>query len=425
LSYENVEYPELPTDTLKARLEALSAKTPFNIEYNPSLENVIKSYLKNRRQSLERLMALSKFYFPMFEKELDKYDIPLELKYLAVVESALKPRAKSRVGATGLWQFMFATGKMYGLNVSSYVDERSDPIKSTDAASKYLAKLYEIFGDWDLALAAYNSGPGNVTKAIRRSGGYQNYWNIRPFLPRETAGYLPAFLATMYIFEYADEHGFNKIKPNFRYMETDTIRIKQMITLDQVSELLDLPIEELQFLNPSYKLDIIPYIKEENYVLRLPRHAIGKFVNNEEQIYAYVKSEFDKREKPLPQFFDSETKTIYRVKSGDYLGKIARIYGVRVSQIKQWNGLRSNNISIGQRLTIYPRNPSANVSTAQPKAVLKTVDVNGKKTYKVQKGDSLWSISQKFPGVSVQNIKDWNDISGTKLTVGMTLIVSE
>ena len=425
LSYENVEYPELPTDTLKARLAALSAKTPFNIEYNPSLESVIKSYLKNRRETLERLMALSKFYFPMFEKELDKYDIPLELKYLAVVESALKPRAKSRVGATGLWQFMFATGKMYGLNVSSYVDERSDPIKSTDAASKYLAKLYEIFGDWDLALAAYNSGPGNVTKAIRRSGGYQNYWNIRPFLPRETAGYLPAFLATMYIFEYADEHGFNKIKPNFRYMETDTIRIKQMITLDQVSELLDLPIEELQFLNPSYKLDIIPYIKEENYVLRLPRHAIGKFVNNEDQIYAYVKSEFDKREKPLPQFFDSESKTIYRVRSGDYLGKIARVYGVRVSQIKQWNGLRSNNISIGQRLTIYPRNPSANVSAATTKTAPKTVDVNGKKTYKVQKGDSLWSISQKFPGVSVQNIKDWNDISGTKLTVGMTLIVSE
>ena len=425
LDYENVEYPELPTDTLKARLEALNSKTPFNIEYNPSLESVIKSYLKNRRELLERLMALSEFYFPLFEKELDKYDIPLELKYLAVIESALKPRAKSRVGASGLWQFMFATGKMYGLNVSSYVDERSDPIKSTDAASQYLAKLYEIFGDWDLALAAYNSGPGNVTKAIRRSGGYQNYWNIRPFLPRETAGYLPAFLATMYIFEYAQEHGFKKIKPDFRYMETDTIQIKHMITLDQVSELLDVPIEELQFLNPSYKLDIIPYIKGEHYALRLPRHAIGKFVNNEEQIYAYVKSEFDKREKPLPQFFDSDTKTVYRVRSGDYLGKIARIYGVRVSQIKQWNGLRSNNINIGQRLTIYPRNPSANVSVVQQKSSPKTTEVNGRKTYKVQKGDTLWSISQKFPGVSVQNIKDWNDISGTKLMVGMTLIVSE
>jgi len=426
LTYENIDYPELPTDTLKARLEVLNAKTPFNVEYNPSLESVIKSYLKNRREFLDRLMALSEFYFPMFEKELDKYDIPLELKYLAVIESALKPRAKSRVGASGLWQFMFATGKLYGLNVSSYVDERYDPIKSTDAASKYLAKLYEIFGDWDLALAAYNSGPGNVTKAIRRSGGYQNYWNIRPFLPRETAGYLPAFLATMYIFEYAKEHGFNKLKPNFRYMETDTIRIKHLITLDQVSELLDVPIEELQFLNPSYKLDIIPYIKEENYALRLPRYAIGKFVNNEEQIYAYVQSEFDKREKPLPQFFDSDTKTVYRVKSGDYLGKIARIYGVRVSQIKQWNGLRSNNIGVGQRLTIYPRIPVTNISTSNNQNTPpKTVEINGRKTYKVQKGDSLWSISQKFPGVSVQNIKDWNDISGTKLTVGMTLIVSK
>lgn len=425
LTYENVDFPELPTDTLKARLEALSAKTPFNVEYNPSLESVIKSYLKSRREFLGRMMALSEFYFPMFEKELDKYDIPLELKYLAVIESALKPRAKSRVGASGLWQFMFATGKLYGLNVSSYVDERYDPIKSTDAACKYLAKLYEIFGDWDLALAAYNSGPGNVTKAIRRSGGYQNYWNIRPFLPRETAGYLPAFLATMYIFEYAEEHGFKKLKPDFRYMETDTIRVKHMITLDQVSELLDVPIEELQFLNPSYKLDIIPYIKEENYALRLPRYAVGKFVNNEEQIYAYVKSEFDKREKPLPQFFDSDTKTVYRVKSGDYLGKIARIYGVRVSQIKQWNGLRSNNIGIGQRLTIYPRIPVVNTSSNPQTAPPKTVEVNGRQTYKVQKGDSLWSISQKFPGVSVQNIKDWNDISGTKLTVGMTLIVSK
>ncbi len=210
LTYDPVDYPELPTDTLKERLKKLNAKTPFHVEYNPSLESVIKSYLKNRRESLDRLMALSEYYFPLFEQELDNQDIPLEIKYLAIVESALKPKAKSRVGATGLWQFMFTTGKQYGLDVSSYVDERSDPIKSTIAASKYLASLYRIFGDWDLALAAYNSGPGNVSKAIRRSGGYKNYWNIRPFLPRETAGYLPAFLATMYIFEYAEEHGFAK-----------------------------------------------------------------------------------------------------------------------------------------------------------------------------------------------------------------------
>ncbi|OMP32224.1 lytic transglycosylase domain-containing protein [Mangrovimonas sp. DI 80] len=424
LTYEDVEYPELPTDTLKARLKELNARTPFNIEYNPSLENVIKSYLKNRRESLDRLMSLSEYYFPLFETTLDSYNLPLEMKYLAIVESALKPKAKSRVGATGLWQFMFGTGKMYGLNVSSYVDERSDPIKSTEAASKYLAKLYEIFGDWDLALAAYNSGPGNVSKAIRRSGGYQNYWNIRPFLPRETAGYVPAFFATMYIFEYAEEHGFNRIKPEFHYIETDTIHVKQMITLDQVSEVLDLPIEELQFLNPSYKLDIIPYIKDENYTLRLPMHAVGRFVANENDIYAYAQTEFDKREKPLPQFFESDVKITYRVRSGDYLGKIARKYGVRVSQIKQWNGLRSNDLRIGQRLSIYPRKPVFTDPPAKTKSAVKTVEVEGKQTYLVQQGDTLWGISQKFPGISVQNIKDWNGISGTQLKVGMKLIVS-
>ena len=428
LKFDEVDYPELSTDTLKRRLKELDAKTPFNVEYNPGLESVIKSYLKNRRQSLQRLIALSAYYFPMFERELDSHDIPLEIKYLAIVESALKPRAKSRVGATGLWQFMYSTGKMYGLDVSSYVDERSDPIKSTEAASKYLSKLYQIFGDWDLALAAYNSGPGNVSKAIRRSGGYQNYWNIRHNLPRETAGYLPAFLATMYIFEYAEEHDFIKAKPEFTYKETDTVIVKQMITLDQVSEVTGVDIEELQFLNPSYKLDIIPVIKGENYTLRLPRRVIGPFVNNEKQIYAYAKAEFDKREKPLPQFFKADSKTVYRVRSGDYLGRIARRYGVRVSQIKQWNGLRSNNISIGQRLTIYPRKPyipSKSTQTATPSKPKEELKPGTFTYYTVQNGDSLWSISQKFPGISVQNIKDWNGISGNYLKPGMKLKISK
>ncbi len=428
LKYDAVDYPELPTDTLKARLHKLSSKTPFNIEYNESLESVIKSYLKHRRNSLERLMSLSDYYFPMFERELDNYNIPLEIKYLAIVESALKPRAKSRVGATGLWQFMFATGKQYNLNVTSYVDERSDPLKSTEAASKYLARLYEIFGDWDLALASYNCGPGNVSKAIRRSGGYENYWNIRPYLPKETAGYLPAFLATMYIFEYAEEHGFKKHRPEFRYIDTDTIHVKQMISLDQVSELLELPMEELQFLNPSYKLDIIPYVEGKNYTLRLPRHAVGKFVTNEASIYEFVTNEMNKREKPLPQLFESETKTTYRVVSGDNLGKIARQFNVRVSQLKQWNGLRSNDLKIGQRLTVYRTQPatsaSKSVANVSTKPTVQSSASNSSKTYKVRSGDSLWSISKKFPGVSIQNIKDWNDISGNNLKAGTTLKLS-
>ncbi|CAH8282835.1 membrane-bound lytic murein transglycosylase D [Mariniflexile fucanivorans] len=425
LTFDEVEYPELSTEVLKTRLADLSSKTPFNVEYNPGLESVIKSYLKNRRGSLQKLINLSAFYFPMFERELDNYDLPLEIKYLAIVESALKPRAKSRVGATGLWQFMYSTGKMYGLDVSSYVDERSDPIKSTEAAAKYLSKLYEIFGDWDLALAAYNSGPGNVTKAIRRSGGYQNYWNIRHNLPRETAGYLPAFLATMYIFEYAEEHGFTKPKPEVAYFETDTIRVKQMITLDQISEATGVEMEELQFLNPSYKLDIIPFVKGENYTLRLPRTIIGDFVTNEEQIYQLAKTEFDKREKPMPQFFDADTKTTHKVRSGEFLGLIARKYSVRVSDIKKWNGLRSNNLKIGQRLTIYPKNGAVSATVSTNKATTSKVVSASSKIYTVRSGDSLWSISQKFSGVSVQNIKDWNGISGSKLKPGMKLKVSK
>ena len=423
LDYKPVEFIDLPTDTLKARLKELNARTPFNVEYNPALESVIKSYLKYRHEHLERLIGLSHFYFPLFEQELDNQNIPLEIKYLAIVESALKPRAKSRVGATGLWQFMYGTGKMYGLEVSSYVDERMDPIMATKAACKYLAKLYEIFGDWDLALASYNSGPGNVTKAIRRSGGYTNYWNIRHNLPRETAGYLPAFLATMYILEYADKHGLEPRKPKFNYFQTDTIRVKQMITLDQVSEYMNIDIEELQFLNPSYKLDIIPFIKDEDYVLRLPTEKTGAFVANEEQIYAMAKAELDKREKPLPKFFEANDRIRYRVRNGDYLGRIARKFGVRVSQIKRWNGLRSDNLRVGQRLTIYPKRPV--VSKPQKTNVVSKSIPAGTKVYTVKEGDTLWSISQKFKGITIENLKKWNDISGTGIKPGMKLRLSK
>ena len=412
---------DLPTDTLKQRLAILNAKTPFNVEYNPSLESVIKRYLKRHKPTMERLMAVSEFYFPLFEEQLDKYDIPLELKYLAIVESALRPKAKSRVGATGLWQFMFTTGKMYDLDVSSYVDERMDPIMSTEAACQYLSKLYDMFGDWDLALASYNSGPGNVSKAIRRSGGYTNYWNIRQNLPRETAGYVPAFLATMYLFEYAEEHGYQPQKPPVSYFASDTIHIKKTITLDQVAQITGEPLEVVQFLNPSYKLDIIPVVKGEDYYLRLPQESVGKFVNNEEAIYAFAKAELDKREKPLPSLTKSDAQVRYRVRSGDYLGKIATKYGVRVSQIKRWNNLRSNNLKIGQRLTLYPSKP---VTSSAPNTPKKTI-ASGKQTYTVQSGDSLWKIANKFPGVSVENIRVWNDIRNNKLKPGMKLVVSK
>ncbi len=421
LQQDSIDYPELSTELLKERLAELDARTPFRVEYNPSLESVIKSYLKNRRKTLTRLMALSQYYFPMFEEELDRHGLPLELKYLAIVESALNPRATSRVGAKGLWQFMFQTGKIFGLEVSSYVDERSDPILATEAAAKYLSRLYNSLEDWDLALAAYNSGPGNVSKAIRRSGGRTNYWNIRNYLPRETAGYVPAFLATMYIFEYAEEHGFQPKGPQFPYIATDTIKVKKMISLEQVAKVTNTDLAELEFLNPSYKLGIIPVVKDEEYVLRLPVDAVGKFVTNEPAIYALADSEFKTKEATLPEYTEQSDKIHYRVKSGDFLGKIATRYGVSVNQIRQWNGLRNDRIRIGQRLTIYPRKSVASKGSTTKKEAPVTENA---KTYTVQQGDTLWSISKKFPSVSIEDLKKWNDISGDDLKPGMTLKVS-
>lgn len=419
---ENIPEYDLPTDSLKARLARLDEKSPFNIAYNPSLESVIKSFLTRRRDLMQRMITASQFYFPLFEQELDNQNIPLEIKYLAIIESALNPRAKSRVGATGIWQFMYGTGKMYGLEVSSYVDERQDPILSTKAAAKYLAKLHDIFDDWDLALAAYNSGPGNVNKAIRRSGGYENYWNIRPFLPRETAGYLPAFLATMYIFEYAEEHGLVYKKAERPYFETDTVHVKQMISFDQVAKLVGIGTEELEMLNPAYKLNIIPKVQGKDYVLRLPIAKIGTFVGNEKEIYAYAKAEFEAKEAPLPQLVTAQDQIRYKVKSGDYLGKIAERYGVGVSQIKSWNGLRSNNLRVGQRLTIFPRKPYVDQSAQKPASQGTTSTAsNDSKVHTVQSGDSLWTISRKYPGVSIENLREWNGISGNDLKPGTIL----
>ncbi len=423
LDHNLVTESTLNTDTLKLRLERLNQETPFNVVYNPSLENVIKSFLVRKRGLIERMLTVSQFYFPLFEEQLDNHDIPLEMKYLAIVESALNPKARSRVGATGLWQFMYSTGKMYNLDVSSYVDERSDPIKSTEAACLYLSKLYDIFDDWDLALAAYNSGPGNVNKAIRRSGGYKNYWNIRRNLPRETAGYVPAFLATMYLFEYAEEHGIKAQKVDRTYFETDTIHVKSLITFDQISELVGVSTDELKILNPSYKLNIIPYIKGKDYALRLPKAAMGKFVANEDAIYAHVDQQLKSKESPLPQLVKTDDRIRYKVRSGDYLGKIAARYGVGVSQIKRWNGLRSNNLRVGQRLTIYSKKPvmvSKSVSKSG-NSTSNNVSLAGAKMHTVQSGDSLWTISRKYPGISIENLREWNGISGNNLKPGTKL----
>ena len=422
----NVDKVALDSKLLKERLTKIDETTPFHLAYNPALEKIIKSYLKHRRKYYPNFMARAAYFFPMIEKHLDQFDIPLEMKYLALVESALLPKAKSRVGATGLWQFMYPTGKQYKLKVSSYVDERQDPIKATIAACKYLNDLYRIFGDWDLALAAYNSGPGNVSKAIRRSGGFKNYWNIRPYLPKETAGYVPAFYATMYLFTYAQEHKLTGKAPEIHHFETDTIHIKRTVSFDQITEQTGIETSILQFLNPEYKLDIVPFIKGRDYTIRLPKMQADVFLKNEKDLYALADADDAKREKPLPRYFEMDKRIRYRVRNGDYLGKIAYRYGVRVSDIKRWNGLKNNNLRIGQRLSIYPKRlriPKASKKISSKKTVKKIP--KGKPTiYIVKKGDSLWTIAQKFTKVSVNQIKEWNNIwsaknikPGTKLKI--------
>lgn len=486
---EEVDY-NLSTDLLKKRLAKMDATSPFNIEYSKGLENIIKSYLKNRPRSYERLMAISEYYFPMFEEYLAKYNVPIEIKYLAVIESALNPRAKSRVGATGLWQFMYPTGKQYNLEVNSYVDERSDPLKATEAACQYLSSLYNIFGDWDLVLASYNAGPGNVTKAIRRSGTYTNYWNIRKNLPKETQAYVPTFLATMYIYEYAKEHGINAKRAPITYFETDTIMVKREMSFKQIAQLLDVPVEQLQLMNPIYKLDVIPFTTDKAHYLRLPKSKAGLFASNEAAIYAYIDHEASKRERPF--FIDKPETAIasadsaaapkYRkernittkthvVKRGDNLGEISRKYGVSIADLRQWNRIKGNNIMAGQRLKIQqattvkvpvqkeeaiaaketPKDTVAKTAVAAPaeavadaipavaeentdevktaiavkEAPKKKINYEEERLYIVQKGDSLFSIARKHPGVTVENLKRWNKIQGESIQPGMQLKVGE
>ena len=462
---QTVDY-ELPTALLKERLAAMDAKSPFNIEYNQGLENIIKSFLKNRKKAFERLMGSSEYYFPLFEEALAKQNVPLEIKYLAVVESALNPKAVSKMGATGLWQFMYQTGKQYGLKIDSYVDERSDPLKSSEAAAQYMTNMYKIFGDWDLVLASYNSGPGNVAKAIRRSGGQQNYWNIRKNLPRETQGYVPAFLATMYIYEYHKEHGIVPNRALVKHFSTDTIRIKKQMTFKQISDLLDVSVAQLQVLNPSYKLNVIPFYHNENHYLRLPQEKIAVFASNEDQIYAYTQYESNKRERPFQiekamMVKDTANYTIqkialpkityYKVKRGDNLHIISRKYDVEVADIKKWNKLKSNVLAYGKSLKIVLgqtdfvalekspkidqvpsnkilKNPiiaSAEVRANKGENIKKapqpeTIIANETILYVIQKGDNLGSIAAKYD-VTVAEIQQWNRLSNSKVLLGASL----
>lgn len=438
---------ELPTELLKQRLQVMNEKSPFEIEYNQGLENIIKSFLKNRKKSFSRLMALSEYYFPIFEEAFAKQNVPLEIKYLAVVESALNPKAVSKMGATGLWQFMYGTGKQYNLKIDSYIDERSDALKATAAASEYMNKMFNIFGDWELVLASYNSGPGNVTKAIRRSGGKTKYRDIRNFLPRETQGYVPAFLATMYLFEFHKEHGINPERAVIKNFETDTVCIKNQMTFKQIADLLDMPQSQIELLNPSYKLKVVPFYQNEQHFLRLPKDKIATFVNNEDKIYAYAK--YDSGIVKIPSRLASKLtpkvkpKAIiespvspadiqyYTVQKGDNLSVIAEKYNVSISDIKEWNNLKGNTVALGKSLKLKSNvivSKTAPELIKKPEEAIASAETSDKNEieveYVVKSGDNLGSIAKKF-GITLAELKEWNNLTSNNLALGKSLVVSK
>lgn len=405
-------------------IERLKKMNSFiSLPYNEIVKNYIILYSEKMPTKMSHMLGLCQYYMPIFEETFNKYDLPEELKAMAVIESAMNPLAVSRAGAKGMWQFMYSTAKMYGLHIDSFVDERLDPVKSAEAAAQYLQDSYEIFGDWNLAIASYNCGAGNVNKAIRRSGGKRAFWDIWPYLPRETRGYVPAFVGALYAMTYHKEHG---IKPEAVEMpvHVDTFRINKQLHLKQVAELTGAPLEELKNLNPQYRHEIIPGNSRE-YILRLPYTYTNAFIEYEDSVYTHKYDEFFNPAtiKKIQDGGDGE-RIVYRVKSGDYLGRIASRHRCSVAQIKRWNGLKSNNIRVGQRLVIYkgggPSSSSSSASTSSSSTASGSQSPAPTGTYTVKSGDTLSGIATRH-GVTVAQLKQWNNLTSNNIKIGQKL----
>ncbi len=392
-----------PLNIFDERLRVLDKNSPMDLAYNDKVQSFIDSYIGRNKVLISRMQGIKELYFPMFEQQLDKHNLPLEFKYLAIVESALNPKAKSNSGATGLWQFMYLTGKQYGLNVTSYVDERQDPLKATVAACVYFEKLYDTFGDWNLVLAAYNGGPGYLQRKIN-SVGSNNFWDLYPHLRRETRNYVPTFIAVNYAMNYAGEHGIVTVPSKITLTDTDTLVLKHQVETQVLSEMLCLDDEIIQFLNPAYKKNLFP----KSAVLVLPEFAITDFKNNEMSNYNFIDAVENK------EILIDEERIVYRVHKGDYLGRIAESYGVHVFEIKEWNNLKSANLDIGDKLVIYVKKNQKNSENEQKLA---------KNEYIVQKGDTLWGIAKKHNGLSVWKIKSLNNLETDNLKPGTKILL--
>ena len=342
---------DVPDSVLIARLAKMNSY--ITLPFNETVKSYMILYAEKMPAKMRTILGLSNYYFPIFEEVFARYNLPLELKYMAVVESALNPTAYSRAGARGPWQFIYSTARNYGLKINSFVDERMDVEKATDAAARYLSDAYRIFGDWALAISSYNCGAGNVNKAIKRSGGKKDFWSIYPYLPRETRGYMPAFVGAMYAMTYYREYALVPDECSLP-VACDTFYVHKNLHFSQINEVVGVPMQTLKDLNPEYMNSIVPG-NEGECILRLPYSYSGEFIEHQDTLYTHRSSEL-LSDKVMKEVKDgTSNRIVYRVKNGDYLGKIAKNYRVSVNQIKKWNGLRSDNLRIGQILYIHPR----------------------------------------------------------------------
>lgn len=408
--------------------------TVMELSYNQVVKSYIEMYSSRRREQVSYMLALGEYYFPMFEEALDRHGLPLELKYLPVIESALNPIAVSRAGATGLWQFMLRTGKSYGLEVNSLVDERRDPYKSTDAAVKYLKDLYTIYGDWNLVIAAYNCGPGNVNKAIARSGGKRDYWEIYYRLPKETRGYVPAFIAANYIMNHYVDHNICPVHNYGSSLTLDTIHVSEQIHLEQISGVLDIPLSEIKRLNPQFKSDRIPG-NVKPYSLVLPSDKMFAYIDRNDSIINYNRNNYFTHRTYTDGYMDgtqslsdgNTTNVYYSVRRGDNLSSIARRNGTTISLIKSWNNLKSDRLNIGARL-IVGRKAAPLQQTANEATLAQTGSEGDNRTvntyYRVRKGDTLGDIAQRN-SINLTQLRSWNGLKSSRINIGDQLIVKQ
>lgn len=408
--------PQFTDSLYAARIAELEAESPFKLTFNEHVKGFIRVYSVDKRLATARIIGLTSVYFPLFEEEMRKHGVPPEMKYLAVIESALNPTAVSRAGAMGLWQFMYGTGRLYGLESDAFVEDRFDPAMATSAAARHLRDLYRMYGDWFLALAAYNSGPGNVNKAIRRAGGRKDYWAIWKHLPAETRGYVPAFIAVNYIMHYYREHNIRPLEPGPLYRDVEELRVRRPVSFGDVAEALGLSEEHLRFLNPRYKQGVVPAGGERESLLRLPSGSAASFRLREEELYAMYRPSEPKPDivamgigrapaasTAAPASAPKVRVVTHRVRRGESVARIASRYGTTIHRIAELNGLGPRmEIKAGQRLRVERRGSLPGLSA------------NGR-FHRVQRGETLSHLARRY-GVSVAQLADWNSL-GRKRTI--------